>query len=136
MTSPILANSVRLKLCQRPAGCVIFINVFSEINVKSDICSEYFLKKNLSKIFRQMSEMTFCCFENTIICILGIFCPMFKLFSLIWVGKALNFIMWLLICVIINEMFTLSPSWGLEFQARFRSNSIINCALLCERARL
>lgn len=40
--------------------------------------------------------------------------------------------MWLLICVIINEMITPSPSRGLKSQACVRSNRIVNCTVLCE----
>lgn len=66
---------------------------------------------------------------------LVLFCSMFKLFTFIW-EKPETFIMWLLICVIINEMLTLSPPRGLEFQARVRSNSIMNCTAVRETAHL
>lgn len=41
--------------------------------------------------------------------------------------KPETFITWLLINVITNEMFTLGPSCGSEFQAHARSNSIMQC---------
>lgn len=52
---------------------------------------------------------------------------MFKLFTLIWVGKAWNLYDVVADMYNFNEMLTFSPSWGLEFQARVKSNSIMNC---------